>query len=248
MSEKFGLASSAGKLSLLFADPNRRCPVFHAGCTPSSNRCFRAESHTVFRRIAPISDCSTVLIHDREDKSQFFFLRRVRLKVQGRTMNARISASKLLGLVVLTGFTGIQISAAPPVPWEVKWHKNVYTAHAESMRTKKPLLIVFRANWCAYCRKLEQKTLADSRVAQYVGTSFVPVSLDLDRDQRIARILEVKSVPTTIILSHRADLLGKLVGYVEGQRFHSALQSAHRLGMQVERTWYSASRAERQPK
>lgn len=110
----------------------------------------------------------------------------------------------------------------------VHWHEDLYAAHLESVRQQRPMLIVFGASWCGYCRKLEQQTLSHRNVAQAVRAGYIPVHLDLDNDAHIARILEVKAVPCTVILSPRADLLGRQAGYVDAEKFQGLLQSAHR--------------------
>ncbi len=96
------------------------------------------------------------------------------------------------------------------------------------------MLLVISANWCPHCRKLEQNTLIDPGVADYVNASFIPVRLDFDRNKRIAKILEVQSIPCTIVLSPQADLLGRIVGHVEPAKFQKALQAARRLQERIE--------------
>ena len=88
------------------------------------------------------------------------------------------------------------------------------------------MLVVFGAQWCAYCRKLEAETLAHSSVANHVNATFVPVHLDFEKDRRIAEILEVRSLPTTVILSPEADLLGSVEGYVRPAEFSQVLQQS----------------------
>ncbi len=148
-------------------------------------------------------------------------------------MAIRLRLPPLLVLVSLIGFVGIPSSAAPPPKLKAKWHKDIYTAHKQSVATGKPMLLVFQAEWCGYCRKLERTTLSDPRMVEYVNASFIPVHLDLERDKKIAQILEVKSVPCTLILSPQADLLGKLVGYVEVERYHQVLERARRVQFKI---------------
>ena len=109
----------------------------------------------------------------------------------------------------------------------VDWHEDLYAAHVESVRKQRPLLIVFGARWCGYCRKLEKQTLSHRDVAQTVRAGYVPVHLDLDNDAHIARILEVKAVPCTVILSPQADLLARQAGYADADKFQGLLHAAH---------------------
>jgi thioredoxin-related protein len=131
-----------------------------------------------------------------------------------------------VGLFLAAGLVAFQLVAAHPKYSEIRWESDLQAAHRLSVRQDRPLLIVFGADWCGYCHKLERDTFSDPEMAAYVHQNFVPVHLDFDRDRRIAGILEVKSVPTTIILSPKADLLGTVVGYVKTDRYRKSLAAA----------------------
>jgi thioredoxin-like negative regulator of GroEL len=121
---------------------------------------------------------------------------------------------------------------------EIDWLRDVQQAHERSLRTNKPMLIVFGVGWCEFCRKLDERTLSDEQVAGVVESQFVPVLLDYDRDRDLARKLEVKALPCTVVLSPDADLLGRLVGYVEADRYREALLASHRLQTRVQQVRY----------
>lgn len=132
-----------------------------------------------------------------------------------------------VGALLLTGAKG---DDAP----SVEWKRDLRAAHAEAKATNRPILVVFGADWCRYCGKLEKQTLGDPAVGKLVAESFVPVALDYDRDREIARILEVKSLPSTIVLSPDTDLLGRLVGFVEADRYRESLLAARNLQGRIE--------------
>lgn len=141
----------------------------------------------------------------------------------------------LAGLVVVIGPAALSIDAAQPVGQKIEWHRDLFKAHRASVASKKPMLLVFSADWCGYCRKLEHDTLSDPRMVKYLKAEFTPVQLDLDQDKRIAKILEVESVPCTVVLSPEADLLGRMVGYVDVADYHRALEKARLLQRQIQR-------------
>lgn len=93
------------------------------------------------------------------------------------------------------------------------WHQELNKAHLLAKSQSKPMLIVFGAEWCKFCKKLEKETLSDKELDAYIQENFIPVHLDLDEQRAVGKILEVKSLPCTVILSPGADLLGKIVGY-----------------------------------
>ena len=124
---------------------------------------------------------------------------------------------------------------------KVYWHNDLRSAHREAVKLNKPILVVFGAKWCSYCRKLERTTLSNPGLERQIKSSFVAAALDLDKEKRIAKILEVRSVPCTIVLSPQADLLGKLVGYVEPQRYQHELKKALKVQTQIRQARKSKS-------
>lgn len=124
----------------------------------------------------------------------------------------------------------------------VVWRTDLQTAHRESQEMNRPLLITFGADWCGYCERMEKETLADPVIAQYVNQSFIPVKLDIEKDARIARILEVKRIPCTIALSPQADLLGRMTGCVEIDHLHRTLTQIEDLHDKIEHRLVRQSR------
>jgi uncharacterized protein YyaL (SSP411 family) len=132
--------------------------------------------------------------------------------------------------------TGALAAGFPGVGPRVKWQTDLHAAHRVSVANDRPMLLVFGADWCGYCKKLEQKTLGRSPVAEFVNAAFVPVHIDFDRDPRIAEVLEIKSLPCTVVLSPEADLLGRLDGYVEHEEYKQVLEQALELRARIRRS------------
>lgn len=120
--------------------------------------------------------------------------------------------------------------AAPQAPPEqvapVSWEHDLKAAYRASTANGKPMLVVFGAPWCAYCRKLEAETLNHPTLVGFINASFIPVHLDFDKDRRAAQVLNVRSLPMAIILSPEADLLGSVEGYVKPDQFGQALRKS----------------------
>jgi len=108
----------------------------------------------------------------------------------------------------------------------VHWHHDLRAAQRASLATGRPMLIVVGGPKCYYCKKLETDVFANPTVARYINSSFIPVHLDYYKNAREAQILEVKSLPTTVILSPEADLLGSIEGYVNVRQYATILHQA----------------------
>lgn len=137
---------------------------------------------------------------------------------------------RLVGVgVILVGTVATSAIAAEPVANGLNWQPDLHTAHALAVRENKPLLLVFGAEWCGWCKKLEKSTLGDPQMVKYVNATFIPVHIDVDHQKKVAEILEVESLPCTIVLSPNADLLGRFEGFDKPAGFYKKLEAAKKL-------------------
>src|SRR5690606_17865730 len=69
-----------------------------------------------------------------------------------------VSRSGALGIVFLVVCV-VRLNAADPAANQgVAWQPNLKAAHKVAVRDNKPLLLVFGAEWCHFCTKLEQES------------------------------------------------------------------------------------------
>ena len=108
--------------------------------------------------------------------------------------------------------------------------------HRQAVSENKPMLLVFGADWCHFCKKLEKETLNSNEMAKYINSEFVPIHLDTDKDKKVAEILKVSSLPCSIVLSPNADLLGRIEGFHTTAPFHKQLAAAKQRLQIVQRT------------
>lgn len=139
-----------------------------------------------------------------------------------------------LALVVVQGAPPFQLLRHSEP--QLNWQTNLQAAHKLATAQNKPMLLVFGADWCHYCKKLEKETLNSQEIATYVNDSFVPIHLDVDKDKQVAQILKVGSLPCTIVLSPHADLLGRIEGFQAIAPYHKQLSTAQERYRIVQRT------------
>lgn len=115
----------------------------------------------------------------------------------------------------------------------ITWQANLKAAHRLSLEQNKPLMVVFGAEWCTYCKKLEKNTLSNPQLSKYINGTFISIHVDVDEEERVAQILEVKALPCTVILSPHADLLGRIEGFQQPAAFYQKLMAAKKLHLQT---------------
>ena len=131
----------------------------------------------------------------------------------------------LAGLVAVSWVCSQGLSAEPATK-SIVWQSDLKAAQKQAIRTGRPIMIVFSADWCTHCGKFEKNTLDNATMAGFINREFVAVHLDFDKQQQTAEILEVEALPCTVILSPEADLLGRVVGAKAPKDFWEALQDA----------------------
>ncbi len=139
----------------------------------------------------------------------------------------------LVGLAIL-GMCVVSLNerysaAGEPGRSPLAWQPDLKSAHVIASRENKPMLLVFGAEWCGWCKKLEKTTLENPQMANYINETFVPVHIDVDDHKKIAEILEVESLPCTIVLSPEADLLGRFEGFAKPGPMYKKLAAAKAL-------------------
>jgi thioredoxin-like negative regulator of GroEL len=87
---------------------------------------------------------------------------------------------------------------------------NLVDAIALSESSKKPVLVIFGADWCRYCGVLH-KDLEDEDAAKALD-DFIVCSIDIDKDKDLAKEYGVKSLPDSRIIKDKVEV-SIYVGY-----------------------------------
>jgi len=154
----------------------------------------------------------------------------------------KVRAGIVISMSLFAGVTFHTAQAAPPeAKTEITWRSDLKKAHQESVKLNRPMMIVFGAEWCTYCRKMEQTTLTDPSLIQSVNQNYIPVHLDFDDERKVAEILEVDRLPCTVFLSPRADLLGRMVGFVGRRQYRDVVGKVQIVHDQLQQKQRSAS-------
>jgi hypothetical protein len=100
--------------------------------------------------------------------------------------------------VIIVMLIGVQVSAGEN--GAVAWHE-FEKAKKLAATSGKPVLLTFYAEWCGACKLMEEKTFSDQKVVSCLNENFVPVRINFDKNQELAREFRVRVLPTTWFLS-----------------------------------------------
>lgn len=130
---------------------------------------------------------------------------------------------RTIAVLMLSLLTVAAMFAAEPAPNAVRWEHDLLKARTNAEKSGRPLLIVFGAEWCTFCKKMEATTLADPVMAREINAAFVPVHLDFDEQRKVAQALEIEAIPCSIVLSIDAEVLARHDGFAKPDEYRKTL-------------------------
>ncbi len=134
---------------------------------------------------------------------------------------------------------------------ELRWESDPDQALARATETKRQVLIDFKAQWCRYCRLMEETTLADPVLRRHLAER-VRLRIDFERQPAVVAKYSVHTLPTFVLLDADGRELGRLTGYRTTDEFRNWLeqpQAPHADPNDVgESDWQSWSEEEKRSK
>ena len=109
---------------------------------------------------------------------------------------------------------------APVPPVFTKSNYTMESAQRVEKESKKPLLVMATASWCAPCQQLKRGALLDSELVGLIEEKTLPVYLDVDKNQSAAGELSVTTIPTLYLIRD-----GKVVSKIGGVQSAADLKS-----------------------
>jgi thiol:disulfide interchange protein len=110
----------------------------------------------------------------------------------------------------------------------IRWGGSLPTAMAKAKKTNQLVLVDFYADWCGWCKKLDQDTYRNSRVVTLMK-QFVPVKLNAEKAGRAAaQKYGVEGFPTIIVLNRNDEVVSQISGYMPPKQFGDHMQAVAR--------------------
>ncbi|MCE9607361.1 MAG: thioredoxin family protein [Planctomycetia bacterium] len=107
-----------------------------------------------------------------------------------------------------------KLKPAKPVtvePAELKYYDDLPAALAQAKVERKPLLLIFAADWCFHSRQLLTEVLTRNSVRPLTDR-FICVRIDVDRSPELCAEYRVRAYPTLVFASPSGAALSRLTG------------------------------------
>lgn len=118
--------------------------------------------------------------------------------------------------------TAVSSHQQSDIQWAGTWDAAFFRARSE----EKVVLVTFYADWCIWCKRLENTTLANNSVASFLAENTVPVRLNVDGDGRaLSDRYRVDGLPTVLVLGTNGAELGRIPGYLPPEGFLKRVRS-----------------------
>lgn len=110
---------------------------------------------------------------------------------------------------------------------EIEWLRSAQQAGEVAAQSGKPILVYIRSANCHYCDLMQTNVWQDPATLATVMRDFVPLKLTREENPEAVQVLQVKGFPTTLIFSADRRYVDRLDGYVEAERFRTAVGKMH---------------------
>lgn len=125
-----------------------------------------------------------------------------------------------------TPITATQAAVSQTQHGEIQWAQSWDSALFRARSEEKVVLVTFYADWCIWCKKLEDTTLSDSAVASFLAEKTVPVRLDVDgAGEELSDQYRVDGLPTVLVLNNDGTEIGRIPGYLPPKGFLERIRS-----------------------
>lgn len=155
----------------------------------------------------------------------------VSLGVAGVLLLRRRGVTATLGIALIVGALWVSQPGVVAGKGEVNMLPASKAAIQQAVEEGKPVILVFTADWCPFCRRLERETFTDGEVAR-LAKQFTVFRVDMTSSNlppetaELAKQYGAEGLPTVAFLNGQGEWLQSLtlVGYEPPREFAQRLR------------------------
>jgi len=121
---------------------------------------------------------------------------------------------------------GVAAIVPAEIPTSGNWKTDADQAWRSAQQDQRLMLLFITTQNCLYCRKMEQDTFANQKVASGIQRNCVPVAVQAENNETLVQKFRVRSYPTTVIISPTSGVVDYIVGYLGPDQFSRRLDAA----------------------
>lgn len=147
--------------------------------------------------------------------------------------NKQLFCATALLLTLLTPGAWAVPTIATTTAGKPTFHAGPEAARAAAAADQSVVLLVFSAKWCGICRQLKAEVLASREFVEKGGAVRV-VEVDVDDDEKQARLLKVVSVPTLVLVTADDKIIARHTGGLDVETLLAWIEAGRRRARQGE--------------
>ncbi|WP_130735168.1 thioredoxin fold domain-containing protein [Flavobacterium sp. J27] len=133
-------------------------------------------------------------------------------------INSLISFFSFCFIVAFSSFESVAQNKTS-TKTDINFSEKTYVQVLEIAKANhKKIFVDAYATWCAPCKQLQKTTFKDAKAAAYFNKNFINISIDVEKGEglNLAKTWAIEGLPTLLILNEDGEIIGKHVGYVDG--------------------------------
>ncbi|MCK5661320.1 MAG: thioredoxin family protein [Methanosarcinales archaeon] len=116
-------------------------------------------------------------------------------------------------------------NAETPPMESIKWYS--YTGGKyQSNNSGKPIMVDVYADWCGWCKTLDEETYSDARVIELATDSFISVKVNGDDDYDFAMKYGIRNYPTILFTDSEGNEIHRVIGFRNADQFLADMETA----------------------